>query len=523
MNQEQIIKKYLPEKADVKIYGNLIAYKISADNVLGVCGGLYHNHQLQLKAMTAFDERSENGYFKIMYVFGLPESNMFLAPFIQIKEGEGFPSLVKIIHGVSGYERKIRTFFGLNPVGHLAPSQIILHENWPEKLFPLRKDFDLHTRPEWAHETYEFGEVKGEGIYEIPVGPVHAGIIEPGHFRFSVAGEEIIMLEPKLGYVHKGSEKLFETLPMNDKIRLSERISGDTSFTHSLAFCEAVESLGGISVPERAKYLRVVYSEMERLANHFNDIGFIMLDTGFSFGGANGGRLREMIMRWNERLSGSRFLRGVNVLGGVTKDINSHIKEELIRSLESIKKDFSEVMEISEDSDSLLNRLKDTGTVERQIVSDHGGVGIAAKGVGIATDARIDYPYAAYDKIKFDIATEKQGDVYARFNVRIKEVYSSIEIIKSALEKMVKGDIAAVTKTVSLKKNFYGVGMTEGWRGDILYLVSTDSKGNISRVDVRDPSFVNWPLLSHAAKGNVVPDFPLMNKSFNLSYSGNDL
>lgn len=360
-------------------------------------------------------------------------------------------------------------------------------------------------------------------MYEIPVGPIHAGIIEPGHFRFSVAGEEIILLEPRLGFTHKGSEKLFETLPPNDMARLSEKISGDSSFSHSLAFCQALEQLSDVIAPKRARYLRVIYAELERLANHCGDIGAIMIDTGFNFGGANGARLREMVMRLNERLTGSRFLRGVNVRGGVTKDIGIEEKQMLSSDLAHLLKDFSEVMKIAENSASLLNRLKGTGVLSYKIAVDHGATGIAAKAVGLKNDARIDFPYAAYDEIHLNtVETEESGDVYARFQVRIKEVRASIKLIEQALKTLPDGPIE--TKTTGIfKKNAVDISVVEGWRGEILYFLKTDSLGNIERVAPRDPSFVNWSLLGYAGAHNVVPDFPLINKSFNLSYTGNDL
>ncbi|HLA25799.1 MAG TPA: hypothetical protein VJ028_01405, partial [Patescibacteria group bacterium] len=334
---------------------------------------------------------------------------------------------------------------------------------------------------------------------------------------------EIINLEPRLGFVHKGSEKLFEVLPMEKKLVLSEKISGDSAFSHSLAFCQAVESLGGINVPERAKYLRVVYAELERLVNHLGDIGFIMLDTGFNFGGANGSRLREMVMQINERLTGSRFLRGVNIFGGVAKDIDKQAADKLMEDLENIINDFSQVIEVAENSDSLLNRLKGTGIVSGQIAKDHGVTGVAGRAGGAENDARKDYPYAVYDKLDFQIAVEETSDVYARFHIRVKEVYSSFEIIKQALENLPEGAINAPVSAVNLKPSAQALSIVEGWRGDIVYFIMTDARGNISRVDVRDPSFLNWTAAGHAGPGNIVPDFPLINKSFNLSYSGNDL
>ncbi len=328
---------------------------------------------------------------------------------------EDFPSLTPSFHEASIYERKIRSFFGLEPKGHPNPRPLILHENWPADIFPLRKDFDWRTRPETAQGKFQFRELSGEGIYEIPVGPVHAGIIEPGHFRFSVAGEEILLLEPRLGYSHKGSEKLFEVLPLAQKIRLAERISGDSSFSHALAFCQALESLSELAVPERDEYLRVAFCELERLANHLGDIGAIMTDTGFNFGGAQCGRLREAVMQVNERLTGSRFLRGVVKVGGIDGHVSAGLMQktadEIIVFLQALKNDFDEVMAIAEGSSTLMNRLKNAGVLSHAIACDHGALGIAGKGSGMVSDARVDYPYSAYEEMDVEVCMEKDGDV----------------------------------------------------------------------------------------------------------------
>jgi Ni,Fe-hydrogenase III large subunit/Ni,Fe-hydrogenase III component G len=521
--KKEILDKYIPGNFKIRKEGNVAVYDVPVDEMPEIANQLYFTHTLQLKTITATDERSGGRGFKIYYVFGVPGENIFLAPRITLSDREEFPSITKAIHEASGYERKIGTFFGLKPARHPHPRPIILHENWPDTVFPLRKDFDWRDRPPEAHGSYEFRKVEGKGIYEIPVGPVHAGIIEPGHFRFSVIGEEIVSLEPKLGYKHKGTEKLFEVLPMADKIRLSERVSGDTSFTHSLAFCQAVENLSGIRVPERAKYLRVVFSELERLANHLNDIGLIMLDAGYNFGGSNGARLREIIMQWCERLSGNRFLRGINTVGGVMRDIASEMSAELLSGLKKAHGDFNDVIKIAESSFSLSNRLSGTGKLDREIALDHGVIGVTGRSIGIAHDARVEYPYAAYDKLKFETALEEEGDVRARWSVRVKEVHSSMNIIEQALRSMPMNDELISGDETVLRSNSCGVGVAEGGRGDIVYFVATDAAGEVSRVDVRDPSFINWTVLGYAGKGNVVPDFPLINKSFNLSYSGNDL
>jgi Ni,Fe-hydrogenase III large subunit len=249
-----------------------------------------------------------------------------------------------------------------------------------------------------------------------------------------------------------------------------------------------------------------------------------MLDTGYNFGGSNGARLREMILRINDRLTGSRFLRKINTPGGVTCDINKDQAKQICNELITIENDFSEIVEIAKGSASLTNRMRTTGIVSWEVSNDHGLVGVAARAVGIERDARVDFPYAAYGELGFNrIEIEQSGDVYARFSVRVKEVYSSITILMQALQILPDGPISVVNKGISFAKNAFTVGIVEGWRGEIVYFITTDEKGNISRVAPRDPSFVNWSVLEYAGTGNIVPDFPLINKSFNLSYSGNDL
>ncbi|MFA7314838.1 MAG: NADH-quinone oxidoreductase subunit C [Candidatus Magasanikbacteria bacterium] len=518
------IQLYIPKNAKVDYHDNLAIFEVSISQINEVINDLYNEKKLLLKLVTATDERKESGVFKIWYLFGVPGDNFFVCPFVELKNKIEFPSLAHIVPEILNYERRIQTFFGLKAIGIPDNRPIILHENYPNDVFPLRKDFEWKTKLKKSTGKYEFQEVKGEGIYEIPVGPIHAGIIEPGHFRFSMAGESIVQLEPRLGYVHKGSEKLFEVLPLDKKVRLAEKISGDSSFSHSLAFCQAVEKLANLDVPKRALYLRTIFAELERLANHFGDIGAIMMDTGFSFGGSNGSRLREMIIQINEKLTGSRFLRQVNNVGGVMKDINNNDKEYLSKTLANISKDFEEVIDISENSASVFNRLKGAGILTLESATNHGVVGVAGRAAGLAHDTRFDYPYAAYKEISIgNMPVEKDGDVKARFQIRIAEIRNAINTIQNALKKLPEGNINIANISLQLKKNALSVSMVEGWRGEIVYFVTTDLQGNISRVAPRDPSFVNWSALGEAGFDNVIPDFPLINKSFNLSYTGNDL
>lgn len=521
-----LLSRYGLSDFTVKQEGDVYLFEVGREHLEQVVRTLKEEHALPLQTVVATDERKEHNAFRLYYVFGVPKESFFLVLVLALNGSEEFPSLTGVSPEFAVYEQEIKTFFGLTPMGHPAASRIILHqENYPADTYPLRKEFAWNTAviPPTEKIYPIFQKYEGEGVYEIPVGPVHAGIIEPGHFRFSVLGEEILRLEPRLGYVHKGTEKLFEHLPLEKKLILSERISGDSSYHHALAFASAVEKLAGATVPVRAKLLRSAYGELERLANHFNDLAFIMLDTGFSFGGSHGSRLRERIMQWNERLTGSRFLRGVVAFGGVARDLDEETVKALHDDLELLEKDFMEVMEVTNESDSVQNRLKGTGQLDPQVAKDLGAVGIAARACGFERDARADYPYAAYDMMQFGVMTENTGDVYARFRVRAREVTQSFRLLNQALALLIHEKGAVSVPVGTLPADRHAVSVVEGWRGDITYFVMTGNDGAISRVKVRDPSFLNWQLFPHVIGKDMVPDFPLINKSFNLSYTGNDL
>lgn len=523
MRFKNIITTYFNDtKAHVES-GNTLRVQISSADLFGTITKLYKEENLPLMTMYAVHKGEAEHAFSINYVFGIPGEDRYIVPFITLREGDGFPSLAGTYREFAGYEAEIATMFGVIPDGHPALRSTVLHSNWPKGVYPLRKDFEWNTRPEIIDQfTHPFVEVKGEGIYQIPVGPVHAGIIEPGHFRFSVLGEEVLLLDAQLGYVHKGTEKLFEHLPEGEHLRLAEHVSGDSSVAHALAYAHAQEALRAVSVPKRAQHLRLVLAELERLANHFNDIGFIMLDTAFTFGGASGQRLRERIMQWNERLTGSRYMRGMIVVGGVSKDIENSELHALALDLENIKKDFMEVMAVAEESITLANRLRTTGTITKKVALDYGAVGIPLRAVGIGNDARKEHPYGAYGQYDFAIPTEETGDVYARFMVRVREVYESIGLIIQATGSL-PHDAIVTTSITKISGEATAVGITEGWRGNIVYVITTNKEGVVDRVKVRDASFLNWQIVPHAVAGEMVPDFPLINKSFDLSYSGNDL
>jgi len=384
----------------------------------------------------------------------------------------------------------------------------------------MRKDFPLNSQPPRAEGDFELHRVEGEGVFEIPVGPVHAGIIEPGHFRFSVAGEPIISLQVQLFYTHKGTEKLCEGLSLERALYVSERISGDSSFAHSAAFCHAVERLAGMEIPERAQHLRMLCLELERVYNHLSDIGMIANDIAFLVGYAHAMRVRETVMMLNETLTGSRLLRAMNTLGGVRRDVPDSAFPLVLSTLTTVRKELTQLGELLFNSASVMDRLETTGVLTQKTAQDVGIRGLVARASGIDRDFRRDHPHLQYPRLQLKVPVYERGDVYARTRIRVDEVFESIQIMEQVLNLIRPGPIRVPVEKIP--SNAQALGYTEGWRGPIVHAIQTDAEGRIWRYKIDDPSFHNWPALLFAVQGNIIPDFPLINKSFNLSYSGND-
>ncbi|HEY9204299.1 MAG TPA: NADH-quinone oxidoreductase subunit C [Candidatus Methanoperedens sp.] len=490
---------------------------VKKDAAVKICDFIYHHLDVPLISVFAQDQRYTLGCFRISYVFSLDREDSFIIIQINI-EKEHFSSITQKIPSANWYEREIRDMFGLIPDGHPDPRPLIHFEDWPLGLYPLRKDFDIKKKPPRVEGEYVYRRVEGEGVYEIPVGPVHAGVIEPGHFRFSVAGEPILNLEIRHFYTHKGVEKMFETISIDKAVFLAERISGDNSVAHAVAFCQAVEKIAGVDVPQRAKYTRTILLELERLYNHLGDIAGIATDVAYAFGAAHANRLKENVMQLNEIVSGSRVLRGMNTIGGVRRDIGDK-KDIISQRLSSLNLDFRELMDLLFASPSVADRIETTGRIYNDIARGLHVVGPAARASGIDRDTRRDHPYAAYGDIEFRVPVLKTGDVNARTRVRADEVYESIAIIQQALSSLPEGDIKANIKEIP---DGYALGYTEAPRGETVYWVNI-SKNKIERCKVRDPSFCNWLAIEYAVLDNIVPDFPIINKSLSLSYSGNDM
>ncbi|MBF0591400.1 MAG: NADH-quinone oxidoreductase subunit C [Nitrospirae bacterium] len=435
--------------------------------------------------------------------------------------GPEFPSLVTHFVPAYRFERQIRSLMGIIPRGHPDGRPWIKFEDWPEDAWPLRKSFDASKAMTCSEGQYLWLEAEGEGVYEIAVGPVHAGIIEPGHFRFQAVGETIINLEERLGYVHKGIEKRFESMTWETAVKLAGRVSGDTTVAHSTAYSMALESMTHCHVPERAQWLRALFIERERIANHLGDIGAICNDAAFAFMLYQCSRLKEAMMATNHRLFGHRFMMDRVIPGGVTVDISVDAKKEILSELDFLDENFNMLVRIYEESSSLEDRVRSTGILTSKLARELCVVGIVARASGLDVDCRVHNTFPPYDSIGVNVPALTAGDVHARVWVRVFEIRESMRLLRRILKTIPSGSLFAHCNAVL--PDTTGFAAVEGWRGEIIYWIKSGQQGEINRCMVRDPSSVNWLALEQAIKGNIVPDFPICNKSFNQSYSGHDL
>lgn len=432
-----------------------------------------------------------------------------------------FPTITRKYVAAYRFERQMHSLMGVIPIGSPDLRPWIKFEDWPEDAWPLRKSFDPRTRMPRVPGDYRWIRAEGEGVYEIPVGPVHAGIIEPGHFRFQAMGEEILNLEERLGYVHKGIEKRFEALSWEDGVRLAGRVSGDTTVAHSICYCQAVEAMAECFPPERALWLRAIMLERERIANHLGDIGAICNDVAFAFLFFQCTTLKEHFVKTNYRLFNHRFMMDLVVPGGVTVDLFDDGIDIMLRELDTFSKKFEQLVYIYDNNPSLEDRVRETGTLSQDKAKDLGTVGIVARASGLDLDIRLQRPSSPYDIIVPRVSVQQAGDVNARVWVRIDEIRESIRLLRELLYNLPSGEIH--TRFVLPEPQASGLAFVEGWRGELVYWVQAGKAGEVNRCMVRDPSSVNWLGLEQSIHGDIVPDFPVCNKSFNQSYSGNDV
>ena len=433
---------------------------------------------------------------------------------------ETFPSLTTRFLQANLFEREIAEQWGLQPIGHPWLKPLRFHKQWTS---------DQYSLP-WTlgdPGVQDFYNIYGDEIHDVAVGPVHAGIIEPGHFRFQCNGEQVFHLEIVLGYQHRGIERALVGGPHQLSLKMMETVSGDATIGHSWAYLNLLEALAGFQISDRSSVIRALALELERLANHVGDLGALAQDAGFQPTSAYCGRLRGDFLNLTAEICGSRLGRDLLSLGRANFDIHPEYSQKMLKQLSEVEVDLLESIELLWNTSSVASRLEGVGIVSKENALELGMVGPAARASGVDIDARRDFPLAPYDIIPLPVALEDSGDIYARAKIRATEIKTSIRFVRSALnaiQNMESSTVAPETEYLpKLAPNSLAISAVEGWRGMIFHLAITDTNGHFERYKIVDPSFFNWQGLALAMQGENISDFPLCNKSFNLSYCGFDL
>jgi len=459
--------------------------------------------------------------------------------------GDSYRSLTSIVPQSHWFERALYDMFGLTAEQHPRLKHILLHDEYETNFHPLSwrekeraalgvpSDHDRAVAPiaplspveistrSGAKREYKFMEVRGEGVYELPVGPIHAGVIEPGHFRFNCFGETIVNLELRLGFVHRGVERRITEVPWRKARFVAEAAASDTASANAIAHATAIESIFDVDIPPLAKALRTLALEIERLATHIIDVGGMGTDIGFLPVSASCGRLRGKALALGQALSGSRFLRAFTMPGGV-RSVASKNLSWMRTTARELKTELKPILEVLQESQSARERMQNIGKLSTSLALEFGMVGIAARACGIDYDTRQFFPHCSYPKDAPPPVVEKGGDILARMRVRIGEINSAFDVIDRVLDDLPSGQ-SSIELPNELPANRVGLGIVEAFRGELIHLVFTDDAGKIQRYAIKDPSFNNWTTISIVIRNNLIADFPLCNKSLALSYSGNDL
>jgi Ni,Fe-hydrogenase III large subunit/NADH:ubiquinone oxidoreductase subunit C len=455
--------------------------------------------------VTLFGENEGESSFRVWCVLGDPaEHTLWLASTRMEKNGPPLQSLASEFPSINYFECELFEQLGIVPENHPWLRPVRTADHWRKNGMP-----------------HDFYRVEGEEVHEVAVGPVHAGVIEPGHFRFQCHGEQILHLEIMLGYQCRGVESFLPQRNMAQQIVLVESITGDSVIAHTTAFCAAIESLGGVALTLRDHAMRSVAAELERIAMHLSTLSGISTDIGFALAAAAIGNLRTLAINFTAELCGSRFGRGWIIPGGVRFDADDAWIERAKDVLETIRERYRDAESLLLNSASALSRLEDTGTVTTEAARQIGLVGLAARASGVGRDVRVDFPYGMYRYSNVSSTVLQSGDVYARTKMRSLEIQQSIEFILEQLENLPAPKPKKGAR--NLRPNSLVVSLTEGHRGEVAHVLLTDATGKLSRIKVKDPSFHNWQGLSIAVRENGISDFPLCNKSFDLSYAGHDL
>lgn len=436
-------------------------------------------------------------------------------------EDATYPSVTPHVPAAHWDEREVRDLLGIVPQGHPDPRRLVLHERYPKGYHPLRKDVPAQARPLRGERRFVPFEVHAEGVYQLPVGPIHAGVIEPGGFRFSAMGERVLHLDARLFFTHRGLEKLAEGRTLRATLPLVERACGVCRVTHGLAYANAVEALTGTPVPPRAAWLRLVLAELERLYNHVGDLGNICSGVGFNPGASRLGWLKERFLRLNERLTGHRYLGDTVAVGGLRRDLDQASLESLPGMLTELGAETAQAVRTVIRSAGVVDRFHGVGVVTRDTASAFGALGVAARASGLDRDLRRDRPYSVYGELGVQPATASAGDVMARFNVRAQEVRESVRLIADACRRLPDGPIRAEPPGEP-EAGQVGLAGVEGPRGASWIWLRAGAAGTVDRLRLRSASLAGWPVVAAAVPGGLVPDFPLINKSFELCYACTD-
>lgn len=477
-----------------------------------------HGDRARLLALWGSERSGDAARIEVLAAY-LDHEGLRVAELEVPVEAATIPSIADVYPAAEHMERALHDLLGVRAdSGDARPW--LRHSSWPAHFHPLRRA-EHEPRGEAVVDEYPFVRVAGDGVHEIPVGPVHAGTIEPGHFRFSVVGEKVLRLEARLGYAHKGVERLFRQRTLADGHRLAARVCGDSTVAYSWAYCRALEGMSGCEVTPRCAWLRALALELERIANHLGDLGAIGNDAGFAFGLAQFSRVKEDLLRTLDAALGQRYLMDYIVPGGVARDPDPDSVGALASRLAATEREVRTLRTIYDDHPGMHDRFVDAGTVTPQLATQLGLTGLAGRASGRAFDLRVDHPWAPWSDFAPTLATRTSGDVLARVAVRFDEVLESIRICRAWLRLLPEG---AVHREVGTPlAGALAFGLVEGWRGPVFVALEAGTAGAIHRCHINDPSWHNWPALEHAIIDNIVPDFPLINKSFNLAYSGHDL
>lgn len=494
---------------------------VKPENLRGAANICSDGGKRPLAAMFGADETLRGGGLAIYCLFYNAEKRDLDVLKAEFPAGESlnYPCLTTILPAAAWYERELHDMFGFIPEGHPDLRPLVLHESFPEGFHPLRKQIPVNCQCRGKRE-YEMMTSSGEGLFEVPVGPIHAGIIEPGHFRFSQAGESMLQLDAKLFFTHRGIEKALEGKTVDEALPIIERICGACSVANTLSFCQAVEKLSENKVPYRAWLIRTLALEMERLYNHVGDTGNICAGVGFSPIISMGARLKEYLQQLNELIAGNRFLRGLIIPGGVAMDVEEKQLEEISDVLKEVEKVYADMVHIMWEQANFINRIRTTGIVRENTAFDLAMVGVGARASGIVRDSRRDMGFGIYDELDFDIVTETSGDVEARIKVRIGEVRESLKLLRQLISKLRRNAETELAVDLGELRTLEGSwGISESPRGDNIHWLMLDENGRIDRSFIRSASYPNWPALTVAVQGDIIPDFPLINKSFELCYA----